>query len=156
MVNKYTLGGAVLSIFLLAIFGVNRALNWLTQSTSETAAEDRIVAVNANDTNGSLSPDAQSNRSADGQSISQADGSNVDLLPLEEAGTYIQRQQSIDPEAAVAGSGIEMSPSSNDSFPVAQSGDTTNNPQPTQPEVVNAPDSTTTTPATAPAVPALW
>ncbi|MGI8934051.1 MAG: hypothetical protein ACR2FS_08245 [Phormidesmis sp.] len=156
MVNKYTLGGAVLSIFLLAIFGVNRALNWLTQSTSETAAEDRIVAVNANDTNGALSPDAQSNRSADGQIISQADDSNVDLLPLEEAGTYIQRQQSIDPDAAVAGSAVEMSPSNNDSFPVAQSSDTINNPQPTQPEVVDDPGSTTPTPTPAPAVPALW
>lgn len=155
MVNKYTLGGAVLSIFLLAIFGVNRALNWLTQSTSETAAEDRIVAVNANDTNGA-SPDAQSNRSADGQIISQADDSNVDLLPLEEAGTYIQRQQRIDPDAAVADSSIEMSPSNNDSFPVAQSSDTINNPQPTQPEVVDDPGSTTPTPTPAPAVPALW
>ncbi len=156
MANKYTLGGAVLSIFLLAIFGVNRALNWLTQSTSETAAEDRIVAVNTNDTNGSLSPGAESNRSANDQIISQADDLNVDLLPLEEAGTYIQRQQSLEPGAAVGDSEIAMSPSDNDNFPVAQSSDTINNPQPTEPEVVNDPNPTTPTPTPAPAVPALW
>lgn len=156
MVNKYTLGGAVLSIFLLAIFGVNRALSWLTQSTSETATEDRIVAVNANDTNGGLSPDAQSNRSADGQIVSQADGLNTDLLPLEEAGTYIKRQQSLEPDAAVADSAIGMSPSDNDSFPVAQSSDTINDPQPTEPEVVNDPEPATPASTAAPAVPALW
>lgn len=147
MVNKYTLGGAVLSIFLLAIFGVNRALSWLTQSTADTGAEDRIVAVNASDNEGGISPD--------GQSVSQATGENGNLLPLEEAGTYIQRQQSLGEDAAVADSAVAINPSTNDSFTTAQS-DTAVDPQPTPEEVVNAPTPAAPAAPASPAVPALW
>ena len=172
MVNRYTLGSIVLGIFLMAILGVSRAMSWLTQSNAKT--NNQIVAVEADKTNvngtttdinrisqGDNTPNSpsasQSDRSqSDATLVSQADGTGEDtivLRPLEEAGTYIQRQKRVEEDKAIAQTEINVVPIAN------------NNVQ-AQPDKItpNAPDTkatqaapSQTRPATASqAVPALW
>lgn len=166
MVNRYTLGSIVLGIFLLAILGVSRAMSWLGQSTA-TTPDDRIVAIESDGTQatGNASRLSQTESQADGQfdnqTLSQADSidsassdTNLALLPLEEAGTFIQRQKRVEEDKIVTNTKVNVIPVANNS--VAAQGDTVT-PQ--------APATTTPTPSesrpaatgnNAPAVPALW
>ena len=148
MLNKYTLGGVVLGICLMAIWGVRRAISWTPDSAAQTLPAD---ATPVSDTNsGSGSP-------ADDSFISQADdtaGDDLTLTPVEEAGTYIQRQQRVEEDEAVAGTPVTVIEAADNSEVFAQD-NTPVDPQPESPEPAN--DSTPAEPTTsAPAVPALW
>lgn len=175
MVNRYTLGSIVLGIFLLAILGVSRAMSWLGQSTATTTPDERIIAIESDGTQatGNASrlsqtesqaesqANGQTNGQFDNQTLSQADSidsassdTNLALLPLEEAGTFIQRQKRVEEDKIVTNTKVNVIPVANNS--VAAQGDTVT-PQ--------APATTTTTPSAprpaatgnnAPAVPALW
>lgn len=150
MVNKYTVGGVIFGIFLLAIAGINSASNWLKQGNSTNNTQDSITSINGNNTR------SQSNRV-----ISQADGTTANnsadltISPLREAGTYIQRQKRVEQDAVIAQTDVNVIPNT-----TAAQGNTTADPQP---PVTAAPNTRTTQPtatsqptAPAPAVPALW
>lgn len=142
MVNKYSLGGIVLSIFLMAIWGVRRAITWTPDSAAQTLPEGSTVS-NASQPDDSF--------------ISQAEGTadpNAALSPVEEAGTYIQRQQGLGEDGTVAGTPVNVIPANEGSSTPANP-DTTVDPQPTSPEP--APTTAPAQPASPPpAVPALW
>lgn len=166
MVNRYTLGSIVLGIFLLAILGVSRAMSWLGQSTA-TPDDDRIVAIESDGTQATdnasrlSQTESQADGQFDNQTLSQADSidsassdTNLALLPLEEAGTFIQRQKRVEEDKIVTNTKVNVIPVANNSV-AAQGDTTTTTPTP----------ATTTTPSeprpaatgnNAPAVPALW
>ncbi|MGB3295497.1 MAG: hypothetical protein WBB01_21145 [Phormidesmis sp.] len=151
MVNKYTLGGIVLGIFLMAIWGARRAITWTPDSAAQTLPADGTPVSDANQVGGNAG------RPADDSFVTQTDGSADDssaLTPVEEAGTYIQRQQRAEEDGAVAGTSVTVIPAA-DNGTVSAQGNTTVEPQPDSPE-----PAATTAPAqpgaTAPAVPALW
>lgn len=144
MVNKYTLGGVVLGIFLMAIWGVRRAVTWTPDSVAQTLPAE---GTNVNNTS-----------QPDDSFISQADGSaepNAALSPVEEAGTYIQRQQGLEEDGTVAGTPVNVIPADGDG-PVAAQDNTTVDPQPTSPEPATTTAPTQPPTSTPTAVPALW
>lgn len=148
MINKYTLGGAVFGIFLLAIMGIRSAANWLAQSNAE---QDSMVSVNTN----RLESDRSSRvRSEANPVISQSDGisETIPNSPLEEAGTYIQRQKRVDQDQIISKTDVDVIPSAEQGVSAARDTtginggvDTTPTPRPTP----------STSPASTP-VPALW
>ncbi|MEO1395364.1 MAG: hypothetical protein AAFV90_20880 [Cyanobacteria bacterium J06634_5] len=183
-INRYTLGSVVLGICLMAILGVSRAMSWLTQSTATSRSDNRIEAVRGDGTttnaNGdsvfSSQPNGQSDQllsqadsvngndagtTLNGQTGSQSDDSTVDLtaqpglLPLEAAGTYIQRQKRVEEDKIVAGTNINVSAATN-----AAAGSTAAQADTVTPQPTAAPNTSAARPATAapsqPAVPALW
>ncbi|MEM9091430.1 MAG: hypothetical protein AAGC93_22160 [Cyanobacteria bacterium P01_F01_bin.53] len=166
MVNRYTLGSIVLGIFLMAILGVSRAMSWLTQSNAKTG--NQIVAVEADKTNVNGTTDinrisqgdnTSSSQSATSQSdatiTSPADATGEDtivLLPLEEAGTYIQRQKRVEEDKTIAQTEINVVPVANNNVPAAESDTIT----PNVPASTSAAPSQTRPTTSAPAVPALW
>lgn len=181
--NKYTVGGAILGIVLLATLGIRSASSWLSRSTPDASTSDRIAAANNNDSGDPLGNDAdQLNSQSDGifndqfndQTISQADDSNgddnvidsanqsFDDATLEEAGSYIQRQKRVEEDGVIAETDVNVIPNA-DAEVVSAQGNTAVDPQPTAPEPVPSArpvsPTTTTTTATTPepvAVPALW
>ncbi|MGC1307396.1 MAG: hypothetical protein WA885_09220 [Phormidesmis sp.] len=153
--TKYKLTGIILGIAMMAIFGVNRAINWLTQSTAnDSLAADRIESVDGSAEGDFVSSNGQnlSDQNSNGQIVSQADGTEAILSPVEEAGTYIQRQKRVEEDAAVVGTQVNVIPAAEG---VAARSDTR---VVTQPESPVSPDTTPSSPATpvSPAVPALW
>ena len=159
MVNKYSLGGIVLGIFLLAIMGIRSASNWLTQNNAQTTTQDRIVSINPEGSE-------TGRRSQSNQVISQADGqsttnsADLAISPLEEAGTYIQRQKRVELDPIIANTPVDVI-----SNTVSAQSDTTVNPQPPATTTTPTSPQTNTTTTTAqpaspapasPAVPALW
>ena len=159
MVNKYSLGGAVLAIVLLALMGMRSAANWLASSNPKTTTQDSLVADNtsptASDADNRLrsQPNGQPGVSGD-PIISQAGNSTADSSPtsaaLNEAGTYIQRQKSAEQDPLVAGTNVNVIPAADGSGVPTQ--DNTITPQ--QP-TTSAPSTSTPAPSS-PAVPALW
>ena len=118
MVNRYTLGAAIFSIFLLSIFGIRGAWSWLAES--RTTESDRIAAIDsstANNADGNFSDrvqavDRQGNVQVDGQNVEDAEliNSTETLTPLQEAGTYIQRQKRVERDAIVARTEVDVVP----------------------------------------------
>jgi cell division septation protein DedD len=161
--TKYTLGSIILGILLLAIFGINRAASWLTQSNRADNANGQI-AISANETNDR--DGLFGNRQEDDVVISQPNGTqNIDLesdrvqndtlgsAPLERAGTYIQRQKRVETDPVVASSQVNIEPVTATGPQAAP-----NSVETDQPTVIPTPTPTpqpTARPA-APAVPALW
>ncbi|MEM8502040.1 MAG: hypothetical protein AAF716_02680 [Cyanobacteria bacterium P01_D01_bin.1] len=179
MFNRFSLGATVLAIFLMAIFGISRAFNWLrdspgTSSADRTApAEDVRTADGADDSfidNGrdsrTLEGDrplvSQSNDGATSPSNNgngQSDGTiSEDVFaptPLETAGTYIQRQKGAELDQLVADSRVEATPLSPDAAISAQG----NNQIDSQTDAANSANSSTDNTPTGAAsqpVPALW
>lgn len=180
--NKYTVGGVILGIFLLATAGIRSAVNWLSSSTPRTSTQDRVLSSddarirsNPDDSRSpsSLSSDSQNdadrlNSQSDGifndETISQADRGIDDSSaessindPLEQAGTYVQRQKRVEEDSIIAATDVNVIPIA-DASDVATQGNTAVNPQPNAPESAStgqAAPTTTTTSAPA-AVPALW
>ena len=178
MNNKYTLGALIFLILMGALFGVSRAISWLTQSSQK---EEQRIAIVEGDRNQrrTRSVGAQSDGRADSESdslFSEDAGSSAnrsselgtetsfDLSPLEEAGTYIQRQKRVERDPEVLNTRVEVAP--NATFDTATNPTT---PTPAQPNtrVPNQPEPSTAAPArspsrpasaapAAPAVPALW
>jgi len=162
MVNRYTLGGAIFSIFLLAIFGIQGAFSWLSQSPRDNS--DRIAAVDSG-TNDSLNNRSTSTGNSrinvDSSELSSTrDGRTSELAtfsPLEEAGTYIQRQKRVERDTVVAQTQVDVIPvasANNTAVPVQ------NDTRVTQPSTSTAQSPSTSRPAAASssteAVPALW
>ncbi len=182
--NKYTVGGVILGIFLLASAGIRSAVNWLSSSTPSANTQDRVLSSddarirsNPNEAQSSSSPQNDADRlnsQSDGifndQTISQADRGIDDSSaqssinsPLEKAGTYVQRQKRVEEDSIIAATDVNVIPIADESA-VATQGNTAVNPQPTAPEPAptsssqpTAPNTTTTSAPSAPAaVPALW
>ncbi|MEL6937573.1 MAG: hypothetical protein AAFO84_00090 [Cyanobacteria bacterium J06598_1] len=156
--QQYGLWGAIAGIFLLAIFGVRSAANWLNGSTEDTRT-DTIVSVEGNRGNGTrdsvVSQENSTRTNARFGDQSETQGSEtLTFSPLEEAGTYIQRQKRVERDAIVADTRVDAVPIANNNTPTAATPDT----RVTQP----APSSTTQTAQPSPtapaakAVPALW
>ena len=150
--TRFTVGSVILAIMLLSIFGVNRALQSLTGSDSaDRIASERVDAFT--DTTDRGDSNART-RNEDGELV---------LTPLQEAGTFIQRQKRIEEDPAVEGTEVAV-------LPVSDSTASDSAPTPAQPNTINndqtgtssntstspSPRPTNTTPSNAPAVPALW
>lgn len=191
MANRQTIGliAVISGIVLAAAVGTRSAVSWLSRSSSDSSSDDS-AAIQPNRTTGDELPTfdqiesdrAQNNRSEDRRSdnstVSQANNAaSVQTLPaLEEAGSYIQRQQRVELDPVIAATPVEVIPVV-DSDPVAARPDTVNPQQPTaddipsftRPDTTPSPSApisstqptrTNTTPSTAPTandpVPALW
>jgi hypothetical protein len=154
MVNKYTLGGVVFGIFLLAIMGIRSATNWLTQSNANTTQQDSVLSTNTNriTTDGAYRSTSQAPNS---QISSQSNGSTQlaqNASPLDEAGSYIQRQKRVAEDGGITNTEVSVTPSTGNTAVQATS-NTAVTPQPSPTPVAT----TTPKPTTqAPAVPALW
>ncbi|MBE9064823.1 hypothetical protein [cf. Phormidesmis sp. LEGE 11477] len=180
MTNRYSLGATVLGIFLVAIFGINRAFNWLRDSPGDDSFADggELVEIGGDNSREPRNADdgfIEDTRATRSQTdnrtrISQAnDGTRrqsnnglseevFDPTPLETAGTYIQRQQGAALDQIVADSQVEATPLSPDGSGTNSSLATQNN---TQTDPLDPLDSSSSAApgSTAPAsesVPALW
>ncbi len=152
MVNKYTLGSIVLGIALMAIWLARQAVTWTPDSAAQTPPETGTVVSSANQ-NDADQTGSNAGSQADDSFISQADGAaepDPALSSVEEAGTYIQRQQSVGEDESVAGTPVTITDADS---PVFAQDNTTVDPQPTSPA---SPTPTPTQPNSTPAVPALW
>ena len=138
MNNRAQLGlwGAIAGIFLLAILGIRSAANWLAQSTPSDV-NNPTVTVDGTQANGSGTTDelverdgeqaigtrteddivvdrnsdrinAQTNQETD-QGTAQPNNI-LTFSPLEEAGTYIQRQKRVERDSFVAATEVEAIP----------------------------------------------
>ncbi len=158
-VNKYTLGGVVFGIFLLAIMGIRSAANWLTQPNANTTQQDSVLSStnrverdgayrSANQTSDSLNSQGNPVRSQNNGSTEIAQSGS----PLDEAGRYIQPQKRIEKDAAIENTQIRVSQADGET-PVQSQPNT----QVTQPSVSPTPAPPTLKPVTTPSpVPALW
>ena len=78
MFNRFSLGATVLGIFLLAIFGIGRAFNWLTESSGDDSFADRGSPVEETRNDDSFiqetrDPSSRNSRNGDQDLISPAD-----------------------------------------------------------------------------------
>lgn len=174
MFNKYSLGATVLAIFLMAIFGISRAFNWLRDSPSATdrSAPEEIESADRTG-NGADDGFIESDRPANGQdrpltsqanngAASPANGQSGDplsedvfaLTPLETAGTYIQRQQGAELDQLIADSDIDATPLSPDAIPIQNNNQPNAQPDPGN-NTASGADSGSPPPASQ-SVPALW
>ncbi|MGB7485295.1 MAG: hypothetical protein WA901_03830 [Phormidesmis sp.] len=151
MAQKYGLWGAIAGIFIAAILGVRSAANWLNGSALESNP-DSAISVDSDNSNlpgadAQTGDTTQTNTRFADQSDTP-EGETVTFSPLEEAGTYIQRQKSVELDSVVASTSVEAVPVA-DAEPVSA--------QPNTPVEQPTPDASTQ-PTTAPAapVPALW
>jgi hypothetical protein len=159
MVNKYTLGGVVFGIFLLAIMGIRSAANWLTQSNANTTQQDSVLSntnrVERDSVYRSANQTSDSLNNQNAQVRSRGDGS-VELAqngsPLDEAGSYIQRQKRVEEDAAIEKTEVQVSQATGSAPPVSAQPTTRVTPSPT-PTPTPTPKPITTA---SPAVPALW
>jgi len=162
------LGAVVLGIALAAVLGVRSAVTWLSRPTPERANQDRIVSVSPNgasddDLNLDLaeSDRTRQNGRANERQIGQANN-NTDatqsLSSLEEAGSYIQRQQRVNQDSVIANTPVAVVPSAGPDAIAAQ-GNTRVTNQPTE-SVTGATNSslspTPSSSAVSEPVPALW
>jgi len=163
MFNRYSLGATVLAVFLLAIFGINRAFSWLRESPGNEMAADRGASVEGNRTadsadNGFFEGDRTAiSQNNSGQNNGQPGDIANDTLSddvfaptaLETAGTYIQRQQGAELDQLIADSSVESTPLAADGALATQDNNQT--------DITSADNASTS--STAPAsqsVPALW
>lgn len=173
MARNYGLWGAIAGICLLALLGVRSASNWLNGGTAEREA-DRTTALEGDRLEGSRSGDStegftssegrgtrfdrtQTNVRFSDQSDPRAEES-LAFTPLEEAGTYIQRQQRAARDATVASTSVEAVPiANNNASPPTPAQPNTRVTQPAPTRVADTQPSTPSSAApSAPAVPALW
>ncbi len=185
--NRAQLGlwSAIAGVFLLAILGIRSASNWLTQSTPDDPANQTITATGndgsqatgerlANNggqdtsrtgtrTEDSIAndPDASRINAQTGQpSDQQTDGTQTGTLtfsPLEEAGTYIQRQKRVERDSFVAATQVDAQPvaSSDSAATQAQSDSRVEQPAPDTVSDTQSSQPSSAAPSS-PAVPALW
>ena len=159
MFNRYSLGATVLAVFLLAIFGINRAFSWLRESPGNDMAADRGAPVEDSRTANSADDGfIESGRPAGSENSNQSgdlsDGALSDDVfaptALETAGTYIQRQQGAELDQLIADSSVESTPLAADSALSTQDNNQVD---------TTSPADDVSTPSTAPvsqSVPALW
>lgn len=156
----------------MSIFGVSRAFRSLTGSSQDNRTE-RVDAFQGEGDSDFVASDSSQEglrqRNGDRTSAQLADARTRDengelvLNPLQEAGTFIQRQKRIEEDPTVAGTEVAVLSVSDGS--AANSTSTTAQPNTITPTTQSSnPESTTATtrpratsaPASAPAVPALW
>lgn len=175
MFNRYSLGATVLAVFLLAIFGISRAFNWLRESPgTDTFADrgaDRGAAVEdgpaANRGDDSFIEDDRIPIAPDGdqvlvsQSGDETDPSNDALseevlapTPLETAGTYIQRQKGAE-DQLIADSEVEATPLATDGIATDDDITAQTDTATDQPDSDERASAGSTAPVSQP-VPALW
>lgn len=164
--TRLTVGSVILFILLMSIFGVSRAFRSLTGTSSQ---DNRIESVDIfQDEDDSAASDRISTRERTRAQVTDARTRNEDgelvLNPLQEAGTFIQRQKRIEEDPTVAGTEVAVlsvsngTTSSGTSTTAVQPNTITNTTQPSNPEPTTSATRSrvTSAPATAPAVPALW
>lgn len=157
--TRFTVGSVILAILLLSIFGVSRAFRSLTGN----APEERIESSRVDAFTDSNEPEAssQTTNQNDAQNDAQIpdprtrnEAGELEFTPLQTAGTFIQRQQRIEEDSTVSDTEVSVVAVADspivDSTPIPAQGDTITT---DQSETTSTPD---TTPATSPAVPALW
>lgn len=168
---RIAIGSVILVILLMSIYGTRTAFSWLTNNNS--TASNQPDQLEFTEVNASQNESAASDRNRDrtiaqtntGQTNNQtssqdpnADGESV-LLPLQEAGTYIQRQKSIQEDPLIADSevtAIAVVGSATSTAAQPNTISTTQTASDPQPTTTSSPSTGTSTPATSPAVPALW
>ncbi len=149
--------GSIASIFVVSILGVRSALGWLIQSNANNTAEDRLLAAGefTADSN-SVSQFTGQNSNSSGTQTPNPDNNAIGtdqtadnrvVSPLEQAGTYVQRQQRVQEDSAIAQTPVNIVPTS-DTTPSTPAQGNTTTPQPTSTPVVTEP--------AAPRVRALW
>lgn len=168
MFNRYSLGATVLAVFLLAIFGISRAFNWLRESPGTDFAADGGASVE--DARPAARPaDAPFDRtanSANGDSFidndrvasSADDALSEDVLAptaLETAGTYVQRQKGAELDQLIADSSVEVTPLATDSVPIQDNNQVNDTQLDSTGDTTGGVGSGSTAPA-AQSVPALW
>lgn len=162
--TRLTVGSVIMLIMLLSAFGVERAFRSLRGDNPEERIESTRVDTFADD-------EARSDRT---RTASQSDArlsdvrnfnedGELELTPLQEAGTFIQRQKRIAEDPTVLGTEVAVLSVSNDvasdsPAPAAQPTTITNDQTYTPPTSTNtSARPTNPEPSTAaPAVPALW
>ncbi|MEN8444633.1 MAG: hypothetical protein ABG776_06425 [Cyanobacteria bacterium J06555_13] len=166
MIQKYGLWAAIAGIFLLAILGVRSAATWLSETTPEpesniTVGSNRVL----NEESSNRDSVFNSNREASQRDIRVGDRNTTDtranelaqvtntFSPLEEAGTYIQRQKRVERDPVVAASTVTINAVANNT-PTAAASDTRVS-QPGAASNTQATQPSSTAPASQ-AVPALW
>ena len=168
MVQKYGLWAAIAGIFLLAILGVRSAATWLSETTPEpessvTVGSSRVLNGEASEQDAVFDSQSRNregaqddirvgNRNATndiGTDVNELDPVTNTFSPLEEAGTYIQRQKRIERDPIVAASNVTINAVAS-TTPTA----TAPNTRVEQPDAQSAQPSPTA-PASQ-AVPALW
>jgi hypothetical protein len=158
MFNRYSLGATVLAVFLLAIFGINRAFSWLRASPGNDTAADRGASVEDNRTidsadNGFIESGRPAGSQNGNQSGDLPNGALSDDVfaptALETAGTYIQRQQGAEFDQLIADSSVESTSAPDGALP------TQNDNQTDSPAETDDVDTSSTAPVSQP-VPALW
>jgi len=117
-----------------------------------TRVEDRIIA-DRNSDRISAQTDGQANTPANPQSTQQTD--TLTFSPLEEAGTYIQRQKSVEQDTLIAATTVEAVPLASSTPVAAQSDSRVTQPTPTT-VTNNQPSEARPAAPASPAVPALW
>lgn len=149
--------GSIASIFVVSILGVRSALGWLIQSNANNTAEDRLLAAGefTADSN-SVSQFTGQNSNSSGTQTPNPDNNAIGtdqtadnrvVSPLEQAGTYVQRQQRVQEDSAIAQTPVNIVPTS-DTTPSPPAQGNTTTPQPAS--------TTTVTEPAAPRVRALW
>ncbi|PZO61333.1 MAG: hypothetical protein DCF15_00055 [Phormidesmis priestleyi] len=153
--------GSIASIFVVSILGVRSALGWLIQSNANNTAEDRLLAAGEftadsnsvsqftgqnGDPNGNSSGTQTLNPDNNAIGTDQTADNRV-VSPLEQAGTYVQRQQRVQEDSAIAQTPVNIVPTS-DTTPSTPAQGNTTTPQPAS--------TTTVTEPAAPRVRALW
>ncbi len=113
MAQKYGLWGAIAGTFLLAILGVRSAANWLSNSSPSTP-DSAISSVDGDNGRpigaGRLGEDDTQTNARFGDQSEPREGETVTFSPLEEAGTYIQRQKRVEFDSVVAATNVEAIP----------------------------------------------
>ncbi len=153
--TRFTVGSVILAILLLSIFGVSRAFRSLTGNASEERTESsRVDAFTDSNEPEASSRTANQNDAQIPDPRTRNEAGELEFTPLQTAGTFIQRQQRIEEDSTVSDTEVSVvavaDSSIADSAPTSAQGDTTTTDQ------SETTSTTDTTPATSPAVPALW
>ena len=153
--TRFTVGSVILAILLLSIFGVSRAFRSLTSNAPEERIESsRVDAFTASNETDDSSRTASSQDAQIPDVRTRNEAGDLELTPLQTAGTFIQRQQSTEEDPTVLDTEVSVVPVTElaDNPPTSTQGNTTSD----QSGTTNSNSSASTTPATSPAVPALW
>ena len=160
--TRLTVGSVIFVIMLLSIFGVNRAFRTLTGNPQEDRIESvEIDAFESADGEGDRTA-SQTNAQLSNTARTFNEDGELDLTPLQTAGTFIQRQKRIEEDPTVLGTEVSVfavadGAAANSASTAAQPNTITTDQSPaTDPTPSTSSRPTSTAPAAAPAVPALW
>ena len=156
--TRLTVGSVISAIVLLSIFGVSRAFRSLNGSNlaEESTQSSRVDSfTSSNDPDDSQRTASQSNTEVPNVRTRNEEG-ELEYTPLQTAGTFIQRQQSLEVDPTVLDTEVSVlavadgTAAQGNTIGTDQS-DASGTDSSTNPESTSS-----TTPTTSPAVPALW